>query len=88
MYVAAAGAFFFLVSVTPLIVEDVPQVLSVARTPGRRALSLLTFEPLREPFDKLTLFLDEEILCSDIRQAGVFVVLKAGLMMRLRSSPG
>ena len=88
MYVAAAGAFFFLVSVTPLIVEDVPQVLSVARTPGRRALILLAFEPLREPFDKLTLFLDEEVLCSDIRQAGVFVVLKAGLMMRLRSSPG
>ena len=83
MYVAAARAFLSLVPVTPLTVEDVPQVLSVARTPGRRALILLAFELLREPFDKLTLFLDEEVLCSDVLQAGVFVALKAGLMLGL-----
>ena len=78
---AAAGAFFSLIPVTPLTVEDVPQVLFVARTPGRRALILLAFELLREPFDKLTLFLDEAILCSDVLQAGVFVLIKAGLMV-------
>ena len=83
VHVAAAGAFFSLVPVTPLTVEDVPQVLSVARTPGRRALILLAFELLLEPLDKLTLFLDEAVLCSDVLQAGVFVPIKAGLVMGL-----
>ena len=78
---AAAGAFFSLVSVTPLTVEDVPQVSSVVQAPGRRALTLLVFELLREPLDKLTLFLDEAVLCSDVLQAGVFVSIEAGLMM-------
>ena len=78
---AAAGAFFSLVPVTPLTVEDVPQVLSVARTPGRRALILLVFELLFEPLDKLMLFLDEAVLRSDVIQAGVFIVIEAGLMV-------
>ena len=81
--VTAAGAFFSLVSVTPLTVEDVPQVSSVAQVPGRRALILLVFELLFEPLDKLMLFLDEAVLCSDVLQAGVFFAIKAGLMLGL-----
>ena len=83
MHVTAAGAFFSVVSVAPLIIEDVPQVSPVVQAPGRLALTLLVFELLREPLDKLTLFLDEAVLRSDVIQAGVFVPIKAGLMMGL-----
>ena len=81
VHVAAAGAFFSLVSVTPLTVEDVPQVSPVAQAPGRRALTLLVVELLREPLDKLMLFLDEAVLGPDVIQAGVFILIEAGSMV-------
>ena len=87
MHVTVAGAFFPLVSVAPLIVEDVPQVSPVIQAPGWRTLTLLVVELLPEPLDKLMLFLDEAVLCPDVIQAGVFILIEAGLMMLLRSSP-
>ena len=77
----AAGAFFPLVSVAPLTIEDVPQVSPVVQAPGRRALTLLVVELLPEPLDKLMLFLDEAVLCPDVIQAGVFILIEAGLMV-------
>ena len=102
MYMAAAGVFFVVDPITPLIIEDVPQVPLV----GRRSLAVLGWrtrsmaaygrrtrspsplpELLLEPLDKLFLLLDNEVLGPGILQERVFVVVGVGLMMGLRLGP-
>ena len=95
---AAAGAFI-IDPVTPLVVEDVPQILLGRRrslaVPGRRTRSLAssgrwTRSPpsLPELLSKLTdgfvLFLDNKVLGPDMLQERVIVVIEVGLMMGLR----
>ena len=70
-----------MVSVAPLIIEDVPQVSPVVQAPGWRTLTLLVVELLLEPLDKLMLLLDEAILSPDVIQVGVFILIEAGLMV-------
>ena len=86
--------------ITPLIIEDVPQVSLVGRslavpgwgtrgmaTTGRRTPSpSLLLELLFEPQDKLVLLLNEAVLSSDLIQARVFVFVRIDLMVGLRSS--
>ncbi|XXG59771.1 hypothetical protein AAC387_Pa04g1793 [Persea americana] len=102
MLVAAAGVFFFVDPITPLIIEDVPQVPPVARrslaVPGWRTRGMATpvrwapspsllLELLFEPQDKLVLLLNEAVLSSNLIQARVFVFVRIDLMVGLRSSP-
>lgn len=100
--VAAPGVLFSADPITPFIIEDVPQVSPVARrslaVPGWRTRGVvapmewapgppLLLELLFEPQDKLVLLLNEAVLGSDLTQARVFVLIRVGLMVGLRSSP-
>ncbi|XXG88873.1 hypothetical protein AAC387_Pa12g1020 [Persea americana] len=102
MPMVAARVFFSVDPITPLIIEDVPQVPSVAQrslavlgwrtrsmaTPMKWASSpTLLLKLLFEPLDKLVLLLNEAILSSDLIQARVFVFVRVNLMVELRSSP-
>ena len=101
MHMATAGVFFVVDPVTPLIIEDVPQVSLV----GRRSLAVLGWrtrsmaahgrwtpslppllELLLKPPDELLLFLNEAVLSPNIILDRVFVV-KVGVMVRLGPSP-
>ena len=70
-----------MVSVAPLIIEDVPQVSPVVQAPGWRTLTLFVVELLLGLPDKLMLLLDKAVLSPDVIQAGVFIVIEAGLMV-------
>ena len=98
MQVAAAGAFI-IDPVTPLVVEDVPQILLGRRRSlavperwtrslalsGRRTQSPPSLPKLLSKLtDELILFLDNKVLGPDILQERVIVVVEVGLMMRLR----
>ena len=102
MLVAAAGVFFSVDPITPLIIEDVPQVLLVGRrslaVPGWRTRGMaahgrwtpnpsLLLELLFKLPDKLVLLLDEAVLSSDLIQVRVFVFVKVDLMVGMRFSP-
>ena len=47
----------------------------------------LLLELLFEPLDKLVLLLDEAVLSPDIIQVKVFIFVKVGLMVGLKSIP-
>ncbi|XXG70275.1 hypothetical protein AAC387_Pa06g3071 [Persea americana] len=81
MHVTAAGALLSVVSVAPLIIEDVPQVWPVVQASGWQTLTLLVVELSLELLDKLMLLLDEAVLSPDVIQAGVFILIEAGLMV-------
>ena len=70
-----------MVSVAPPIIEDVPQISPVIQAPGWWTRSLLVLELLLELPDKLMLLLDEAVLSPDVIQAGVFILIEAGLMV-------
>ena len=102
MYMATVEVFFAVDPITPHIIEDVPQVSFVGwrnlavlgwRTRstaarGRRTPSLPPLlELLPEPLDELFLLLDEQVLGPHIALERVFMVVRVGLLMGLRSSP-
>ena len=99
---AATGAFFVMDPITPLIIEEVPQIPlnrwgSLAllgwwtrsmTASGRRTQSPCPLpELLLELSDELVLLLDNEVLGPDIAQERVFVVVGIGLVMGLRYGP-
>ena len=100
MHMAAAGVFFAMDPITPLIIEDVPQVSLVGRRslamPRRRTRSTATYrrrarspsipELLLEPLVELFLLLDEEVLGHDSILERIFMVIGVGLVMGLRHS--
>ncbi|XXG85095.1 hypothetical protein AAC387_Pa11g0251 [Persea americana] len=81
MLVTAAGAFFSVVSVAPFIIEDVPQVSPVVQALEWWTWTPFVLELLLELLDKLMLLLDEAVLSPDVIQAGVFILIEAGLMV-------
>ncbi|KAJ8624789.1 hypothetical protein MRB53_033319 [Persea americana] len=97
MHMAATGVFFSVDPITPLIIENMPQVPLVSRrslaVPGWRTRSTATHrrraqspsipELLLEPLDELFLLLDEEVLGHDSVMERIFMVVEVGLMMRL-----
>ena len=70
-----------MVPVAPLIIEDVPPVSHVVQAPRWWTPTLFFCELLLKLLDKLVLLLDEAVLSPDVIQAGVFVLIKAGLIM-------
>ena len=93
MHMAAAGVFFSVDPITPLIIEDVPQVPLVGRrslaVPGWSTRSMVMQRrrarrpSIPELLLELFLLLDEEVLGYDSVLERIFMVVEVGLMMRL-----